>query len=363
MDERRRTISSEEQMIGEALMRVSNTLEAQRLTKSLDYQEKLRSRSNIRLIIAIICLFVAMMMMVISGALLFVLWRYADPVLDTVVPFLKNVMGDFGIIWDGLVESLTYVPVMVEQLTRLLEQVIVMLEGINQIDLAGMMNYLSQMLGVLVGMMTGLDKAMAQLLPGLMSMMDTLGDMLQGLAIDGLPGLIEALGIDPAAIEALMAGLMQFLDSTGKLLVSGSDALVGVAEQIDPEDVSKLVGAIGDMMGDMTQTLSEVMPIIASSINASDIAALMDNMGALLGGTNDLLGGIGTALGDLGETLGSIDIEIDPDQLQNVLDGMGSLLEGTSIALGNLGEFLGGINIDTSSGLWQLLGLLGISFN
>ena len=50
MDDRRRTISSEESMIGEALMRVSNTLEAQRLTKSLDYQEKLRSRSNIRLI-------------------------------------------------------------------------------------------------------------------------------------------------------------------------------------------------------------------------------------------------------------------------------------------------------------------------
>ena len=48
MDDRRRTISSEESMIGEALMRVSNTLEAQRLTKSLDYQEKLRSRSNIR---------------------------------------------------------------------------------------------------------------------------------------------------------------------------------------------------------------------------------------------------------------------------------------------------------------------------
>ena len=59
MDDRRRTISSEESMIGEALMRVSNTLEAQRLTKSLDYQEKLRSRSNIRLILAIIALVLA----------------------------------------------------------------------------------------------------------------------------------------------------------------------------------------------------------------------------------------------------------------------------------------------------------------
>ena len=115
MDDRRRTISSEEQMIGEALMRVSNTLEAQRLTKSLDYQEKLRRRSNIRLIIAIVCLMMAFMMVVVGGALLFVLWRYADPVLDTVMPFLKGMFGDFGIIWDGLIESATYIPVMVEQ--------------------------------------------------------------------------------------------------------------------------------------------------------------------------------------------------------------------------------------------------------
>ncbi|MBQ1550171.1 MAG: hypothetical protein IIZ65_07095, partial [Clostridia bacterium] len=60
-------------MIGEALMRVSNTLEAQRLTKSLDYQEKLRSRSNIRLILAIIALVLAGGMLIIGGFLLFVL--------------------------------------------------------------------------------------------------------------------------------------------------------------------------------------------------------------------------------------------------------------------------------------------------
>ena len=60
MDDRRRPISPREPVMGEALLRVSNTLEAQRLTKSLDYQEKLRSRANIRMIISIICLCIAL---------------------------------------------------------------------------------------------------------------------------------------------------------------------------------------------------------------------------------------------------------------------------------------------------------------
>lgn len=101
MDDRRRTISSEENMIGEALMRVSNTLEAERLTKSLDYQEKLRSRSNIRLIIAVVCLIIAIVMMIIGGTLLVVLVKYEDPVLDTLVPFLKSFFNGINTIFQS----------------------------------------------------------------------------------------------------------------------------------------------------------------------------------------------------------------------------------------------------------------------
>ncbi|MBQ3051984.1 MAG: hypothetical protein IJC96_08855, partial [Clostridia bacterium] len=110
MDDRRRTISSEESMIGEALMRVSNTLEAQRLTKSLDYQEKLRSRSNIRLILAIIALVLAGGMLIIGGFLLFVLLKYQDPILDTLVPFLKNFFGGLNTMFAALTETTTYLP-------------------------------------------------------------------------------------------------------------------------------------------------------------------------------------------------------------------------------------------------------------
>lgn len=306
MDDRRRTISSEEQMIGEALMRVSNTLEAQRLTKSLDYQEKLRSRSNIRLIIAIICLFTAMMMMMISGALLFVLWRYADPVLDVVMPFLKNVMADFGVIWDGLVESLSYVPVMVEQLTRLLEQVIIMLEGINSIDLAGLMGYLSKMLG---GLMTMMDDLKAALAP----MMDALGNMLQTLSLEGIDGVIvDLFGEDAAAnIQSFMQGMMDMLGGTGKTFAG----------------LGKTMGALGD-------SLSE-------NVNQSDIDGLVQAMGG--------------ALKDAGT---SISENLDKENLDKLITGLGDFSSGTGTALSGLGNTLAGL---ADKSLIEILGdLLGL---
>jgi len=298
MDDRRRTISSEEQMIGEALMRVSNTLEAQRLTKSLDYQEKLRSRSNIRLIIAVICLFTAMMMMMISGALLFVLWRYADPVLDVVMPFLKGMMGDFGVIWDGLVESLSYVPVMVEQLTRLLEQVIIMLEGINSIDLAGLMGYVSKMLG---GLMTMMDDLKAALAP----MMDALGNMLQTLSLEGLDGLIvDLFGEDAAAnIQNFMQGMMEMLGGTGDTLSGLGHTMKTLGnslnENVKQEDIDTLVSSLGNTLNMAGQSLSE-------NVNKSDIDSLVQGAGGAIRGAGDFLSGTGVALDGLGDTMASL---------------------------------------------------------
>ncbi|MBQ0014123.1 MAG: hypothetical protein KBS82_02215 [Oscillospiraceae bacterium] len=310
MDERRRTISSEEQMIGEALMRVSNTLEAQRLTKSLDYQEKLRSRSNIRLIIAIICLFVAMMMMVISGALLFVLWRYADPVLDTVMPFLKGMMGDFGVIWDGLVETLSYVPVMVEQLTRLLEQVIIMLEGINAIDLAGLMGMLSKMLG---GLMTAMDGLMADLKP----VMDSIGNMIKDFAANGLDLdklLTDLLGPDAAAnISAFTQGLLQVMGNMGTQLGDLSNSL------------TPMVSAMGTMIGDITD-----------GINAA-------NGPAMVSATSDFLNAIPGALNTGTDVINAMTGAFDADAAAGLVSGTGAALTDMVGALGKLATGLNSI--------------------
>ena len=316
MDERRRTISSEEQMIGEALMRVSNTLEAQRLTKSLDYQEKLRSRSNIRLIIAIICLFVAMMMMVISGALLFVLWRYADPVLDTVMPFLKGMMGDFGVIWDGLVETLSYVPVMVEQLTRLLEQVIIMLEGINAIDLAGLMGMLSKMLG---GLMTAMDGLMADLKP----VMDSIGNMIKDFAANGLDLdklLTDLLGPDAAAnISAFTQGLLQVMGNMGTQLGDLSNSL------------TPMVSALGTMVGDIT-----------AGIEAADGSAMTAATSEFLNSIPGLLDEGTNAINGISDIMA--EIEIDPKEVAATVDNLGGALKSMVDGLAGIADMLGNLS-------------------
>ena len=315
MDDRRRTISSEEQMIGEALMRVSNTLEAQRLTKSLDYQEKLRRRSTIRLIIAIIALAVAFMMVMVGGALLFILWRYADPVLDTVIPFLKSMFGDFGIIWDGLVESSTYVPVMVDQLARLMEEVITLLEGINRIDLAGMMRYLTNILGTTSGMLSdlrGVMRSMMPMLTGLLSsFMPVISSMGKALVnmfngnFDGLNAILSSFGIDMDVVASIMRNLMGTFNglstSTNEMFgqlssLAGTisngmtpEAMQGVQNgiegalhaignglaQVDSDQAANIVGGLGSAMESMVSGFAK----IAGAMDG--LASFLERLGSI----------------------------------------------------------------------------------
>ncbi|MBR5015529.1 MAG: hypothetical protein IKX52_01775 [Clostridia bacterium] len=363
MDDRRRTISSEEQMIGEALMRVSNTREAQRLTKSLDYQEKLRARSNIRLIIAIICLFVALMMMVISGALLFILWRYADPILDTVMPFLKGMFGDFGVIWDGLVESLSYVPVMVEQLTRLLEQVIIMLEGINRIDLAGMMGYLSQMLG---GLMTMMDDLRAALKP----MLEAVGRMLETLSLEGLDGIIEDLfGPEAAAsIKELMAGMFSLMAGAGKtlgalgegmadidmsammkgmqdMLTVGGETMSTLAASLADMDLSNMINGMMDMMDAGGKAMSEM----ATALSNMDLTEMMEGMETMMNGMGNAMGSMGQAMEVVGNTISE---NVENGNIEKLINAMDQ-------AMGEIGDGISGnIKAEDISNLVQNMGVL-----
>ncbi|MDD6807195.1 MAG: hypothetical protein PUD72_01925 [Oscillospiraceae bacterium] len=318
MDDRRRTISSEEQMIGEALMRVSNTLEAQRLTKSLDYQEKLRRRSNIRLIIAIVCLFVALMMVVIGGATLFILWRYADPILDTVVPFLKGMFGDFGIIWDGLVESATYVPVMVEQLTRILESLCVMLEGISKMDLSGMMRYLTNILGTTSGMLSDLRSAMGSMMPMLSAMGNALTKMLNG-DVTALNSILSGMGIDMDVVSNMMRNMISMLND---LSASGADMMKGV---------SQTMGIVTEEMG--------------KALESGEIQAateqFFDKVPGLIDGSASLIEGMGNGMQAVGE---NIDSEQVGQITQDGISAMGKLVEamdGMASGLAAIGDLLG----------------------
>lgn len=160
MDERRRPISPREPVMGEALLRVSNTLEAQRLTKSLDYQEKLRSRANIRMIISIICLCIALGCLIVGGFLLTVLIKYEDPILDSVVPYIKSSMNASNVKNMAKMEAATYKPYMTELKVRMAEQKLAKAQAAAQgVDFSAVIEALKGLLGNASGMVTDLRGA------------------------------------------------------------------------------------------------------------------------------------------------------------------------------------------------------------
>ncbi len=286
MDDRRRTISSEESMIGEALMRVSNTLEAQRLTKSLDYQEKLRSRSNIRLILAIIALVLAGGMLIVGGFLLFVLLKYQDPILDTVVPFLKNFFGGLNTMFAALTETTTYLPVLTEQLTRMMEILLGVLNGLSGLDLGELMGYLSTILGSATGMVVDL----AGIVHGMAPLGDTVNGLLNDINAGGIGSVVNdvfsGMGIDMNVVSQMTS---QAIGSVAKL----ADAASTVA---DATLTDSNVNAFANAAGKATTASADLLSGLSNGLAGTDANAAGEAAGNLVSGSTNAASALGNAL-------------------------------------------------------------------
>lgn len=286
MDDRRRTISSEESMIGEALMRVSNTLEAQRLTKSLDYQEKLRSRSNIRLILAIIALVLAGGMLIVGGFLLFVLLKYQDPILDTVVPFLKNFFGGLNTMFAALTETTTYLPVLTEQLTRMMELLLGVLNGLSGLDLGELMGYLTTMLGSATGMVVDLA--------GIVHGMAPLGDTMNGLLTDinngGIGSVVNdvfsGMGIDMNVVSQMTS---QAVGSVAKLADAASSVTNATLTDSNVQAYSNAAGKVASTSADLLNGLN-------NGLAGADAKGAGEAAGNLVSGSTNAASALGNAL-------------------------------------------------------------------
>ena len=286
MDDRRRTISSEESMIGEALMRVSNTLEAQRLTKSLDYQEKLRSRSNIRLILAIIALVLAGGMLLVGGFLLFVLLRYQDPILDTVVPFLKNFFGGLNTIFGALTETTTYLPVLTEQLTRMLEILLGVLNDLGGLDLSGLMGYLTTILGSATGMVSDL----AVIVHGLTPLGDTVSGLLTDINNGGVGSVVNdvlsGVGIDMNVVSNLTS---QAIGSVAKI----ADAATTVTNATFTDSN---VNAVAKAAGNAASATADLLNGLNNGLASADAKGAGEAAGNLVSGSTNAASALGNAL-------------------------------------------------------------------
>lgn len=286
MDDRRRTISSEESMIGEALMRVSNTLEAQRLTKSLDYQEKLRSRSNIRLILAIIALVLAGGMLIIGGFLLFVLLKYQDPILDTVVPFLKNFFGGLNTMFAALTETTTYLPVLTEQLTRMLEILLGVLNGLSGLDLGELMGYLSTILGSATGMVVDL----AGIVHGMAPLGDTMNGLLTDINAGGIGSVVNdvfsGMGIDMNVVSQMTS---QAVGSVAKL----ADAAASVT---DATLTDSNIQAFSNAAGKTASTSADLLNGLNNGLAGADAKGAGEAAGNLVSGSTNAASALNNAL-------------------------------------------------------------------
>ena len=286
MDDRRRTISSEESMIGEALMRVSNTLEAQRLTKSLDYQEKLRSRSNIRLILAIIALVLAGGMLIIGGFLLYVLLKYQDPILDTLVPFLKNLFGGLNTRFAALTETTTYLPVLTEQLTRMMELLLGVLNGLSGLDLGELMGYLTTMLGSATGMVVDL----AGIVHGMAPLGDTMNGILTDINAGGIGSVVNdvfsGMGIDMNVVSQMTS---QAIGSVAKLADAAS-------AMTDATLTDSNVQAFSNAAGTVAGTSADLLNGLNNGLAGTDANAAGEAAGNLVSGSTNAASALGNAL-------------------------------------------------------------------
>ena len=268
MDDRRRTISSEDSMVGEALMRISNTMEADRLTKSLDYQEKLRSRSNIRLIIGIVCMIIAFMMLATGGMLLFVLIKFEDPILDTLVPLIRAMINGMNASFQSTVETVTYLPILQQMLIKSSEEGLKSLQNINAMDFNGIHASVGATLG-------GVSNKIAGVGGDLTATIAQAGDKITGV----LSGFT-----DGSVSNAITASIADALAKNG----------------VDVETINSIVSNIAAIMDDLTGGLASNVSSTASAgstANAASTADLLASIGSNGSGADALGAGVSTING------------------------------------------------------------------
>lgn len=333
MDNYRRTISSEEQ-IGEALMRVSNTLEAQRLTKSLEFQEKARRRTRLRFVISIVLLVLLLVSLIVLALFVFVLFKYLNPFLQRFIPFASSIFDDFGTIWDSLVASSTYMPVFLEQFSRLNEELITLLKNVNTLDLKGMVTNLNNLLastnGLLIttnGMLKGLSSMMGQMNDTLVPMLKSMASMLTTLNSAMTPMLAGfangASKVDWSKMVTDGAGMMSGLVSTGtQFSTLASGMMTSLSSAFDATTMANLTKAFQQMATNLPGTLTNIDGTInhgtatlnsmlkalddANTANPGAMDKIIKNTVSTTQNLSDAMAGLSAAMGALGKVIGAI---------------------------------------------------------
>jgi len=259
-------------MVGEALMRISNTMEAERLTKSLDYQEKLRSRANIRLIIGIICMFIAFMLLLLSGMLLFILLRYEDPILDVWVPLIKAILHGMNVSFQATVAKSSYD--VIQKQISIWGQVglLNLLKSLNNLDLNGLLSSLGSTIGnvssTISGVGTTISSAIAEAGGSMSNAIDGLGT--GDTIASAVTSVLDGTGIDNDTIESIIYNIYDIINGvTGSTNDAASTVAVDGAgtASLNAMDLLSQLSVESDNNVDLLGSGVSIMQKMASALS------------------------------------------------------------------------------------------------
>lgn len=350
MDNRRLTISSEEQ-IGEALMRVSNTLEAQRLTKSLEYQEKIRRRTAFRMVLSIILVLTLLLMLIVGGLLLYVLWKYMDPILQRLLPFLDKVFKDFGTIWNSLVESSTYMPTFLDTASKMMDELLKTMQNMHGLPLKEMLYNVNNILATTNGMLSGVGNMMAGAGNALASMGQDINGLLTTMMADtrNFMGSVSGLMADTGSFMNGASGLMA---DTGTFMTNTGEFMQGVRTDMKPvlESTAGLLNGLHDgvgVLGAKIDALQSSETLKNMLTTAGKFGKVADNTANILldmtdpKNVADFTKVIKTSAGNINDLLTSLNgitSQINPKEMGEKLDHLMKNLDTITTAFAKLAE-------------------------
>jgi len=259
-------------MVGEALMRISNTMEAERLTKSLDYQEKLRSRSNIRMIIGIICMFVAFMMICLGGMLLFILLKFQDPILDVWVPLVKAILNGMNASLQATFASSTYAPI--QKAISIQGQIglLNLLKTLNNLDLNGLLASIGSALAGAGSSMSNIGAQIANAISGVTgSVNDLAGEIASGEIV---ANTLNSMGIDGDAVAGIINNVSDITNSIAGVVDTGTAAA---------ETASAPATSVLDLLAGLSNSTSGTASADLLSSGISVINKLANALSGLVG--------------------------------------------------------------------------------
>ncbi|MBQ6785673.1 MAG: hypothetical protein IJO82_07690, partial [Clostridia bacterium] len=186
----------------------------------------------------------------------------------------------------ALTETTTYLPVLTEQLTRMMELLLGVLNGLSGLDLGELMGYLTTMLGSATGMVVDL----AGIVHGMAPLGDTMNGLLTDINAGGIGSVVNdvfsGMGIDMNVVSQMTS---QAIGSVAKLADAASSVTNATLTDSNVQAFSTAAGKAASTSADLLNGLN-------NGLAGTDANAAGEAAGNLVSGSTNAASALGNAL-------------------------------------------------------------------